>query len=77
MIAGEVRPDAGTLAAFLGSVAITGGRLRQLTNQAQGAITRWPEFAAEAEVPSARVVEIGAMHRQLADRIGQIGRPTP
>lgn len=77
-IAGEVRPDAGTLAAFLGSVAITGARLRQLADQVLGAIARWPEFAAEAEVPPARVAEIGAMHRELVERIGPIARrPTP
>lgn len=43
-----------------------------------GAIACWPEFAAKAEVPSARVAEIGAMLRQLAERIGRIdGRPNP
>jgi len=72
-IAGEVRPDANSLAAFLRTVAIAGPELTQLSDQVLSAIARWPEFAAQAALGRERAAEVGAAHRQLLKRVGRNG----
>jgi serine/threonine-protein kinase HipA len=37
-----------------------------ILDEVRAALARWPEFAAEAGVPGARITEIAAAHRQLA-----------
>lgn len=76
-IAGEVRPSADTLGSFLGSVAISRDDVARLTDEVLAAIARWPEFAAEAGTAATQVEEIGAAHRQLAERIGRIRQGNP
>jgi len=70
-VAGEVRPDANTLASFLRTVAIAGPELAQLSDQVLSAIARWPKFATQAAIERERIVEIGVTHRQLLERIGR------
>lgn len=71
-IAGEVESGAETLASFLGSVAMSRADIAALSDQVLGAIARWPEFAKTADVAVTLADEIGAAHRQLADRIGRV-----
>ncbi len=70
-IAGEVRPGAETLTAFLGSAALSQAVVRELCDQVLQAIARWPSFAQRAGVSDIKITEIAATHRQLLDRIGR------
>jgi serine/threonine-protein kinase HipA len=71
-IAGEVRPDAPALRAFLATVALSSAQVSTLADEVLAAIARWPEFARTAGVSKTQSAEISATHRQLAERIGPL-----
>lgn len=71
-IAGEVQPGADILAPFLGSVAMSAADIAGLSDQVLTAIGRWPEFAAEAGVPTPQTNEIAGNHERLLQRIGRV-----
>jgi serine/threonine-protein kinase HipA len=71
-IAGEVRPNADTLVSFLGSVSLSAAEVSQLIEEVRRALSRWEEFADQAEVPAGQRLEIAAAHRQLAERVGTV-----
>ena len=71
-IAGEVEPKSGTLASFLGSVAISRSDIVALSDQVLDAIGKWPEFAAHAEISASQTAEVAGTHHRLLGRIGRI-----